>query len=311
MKAINVTFSYMQVGHDMVGSPKIWDTYPDSTVLIHGKKLKNNYQEITMPWNEMFRMIQSSYRAISSAVVKNGHMKEDNFTSMNIVLLDFDEGYRLQEMLERFGNYTYLIHTSRNHMKNKGKKGVAERFRVILPLSRTYTDKAALRLAMKFIVEELYKDFGIDIKCKDLTRIMFTGGANCQYYYNSGIFFPFDEIIELASSWQKKRQLKCMRKQSMKPVYYNNLKNITKADWYRENFNTKIMYEKLNFDEKAVNGRNNALYQTGYYLLSEVGLTEDEVYNALLYINDTYCNPLDEREIQSTVFRSLKIGGVA
>jgi len=309
-----VTFSYLQIDTGLeLNPPKIWDTHPNSDVMIYGSKLKHNYQEKTIPWSNMHRMVQSGYRAISGAVTKNGHMTEDNFVSMKMVLLDFDEGFKLNEMKERFKDYTYLIHTSRNHMKDKSGKGVAERFRVILPLEHVYTDKSELQLAMKFMVNEIYKAYGIDEKCKDLTRIMFTGGMDCEYQYNEGILFPMTIIIDMAKEWNARKiaEQKARHEANSAKFATSTGSDKTKADWYRENFNTPLMYDKLKYEEKAASGRNNALNQVAYYLLNDVGLTDAEVVNAVMYINSQHSNPIEDREIESTIFRSLRIGGVA
>ncbi len=304
-----VTFSYLQIDTGSEPNPpKIWDTHPNSDVMIHGKKLKHNYKEITIPWSNMFRMVQSGYRAISAAIAKDGHMRESNFISMQMVLLDFDEGFKLEEMKQRFKNYHYLIHTSRNHMKDKPKKGISERFRVILPLEHTYTDKAALHLAMKFLVDELYVSYGIDEKCKDLTRIMFTGGIDCEYHYNKGTYFPMDSIIPMAKEWDEKKRADLKALHKTKKIKYQSTGDRTQADWYRENMNTPIMYEKLKYNERAASGRNNALHNIGLFLANDVGLNTNEVSGAILYINSQHIDPLEEREIEQTIFKSLRIG---
>jgi hypothetical protein len=225
-----------------------------------------------------------------------------------MILLDFDEGFRLEEMRERFSKYHYLIHTSRNHLKDKPGKGVAERFRVILPLEDTYTDKEALRLAMRFLVDELYKDYGIDDKCKDLTRIMFAGGIDCQYWYNQGEYFPMDNIIRMAKEWDQHKRDQLRARHEAKAVRYQATGDRTRADWYREHMNTPTMYQKLNYDDRAASGRNSALHNIGLFLLNDVGLSETETAGAILYINSQHSDPLDEREIEKTIFRSLRIG---
>jgi len=303
-----VTFSCLQIDTELeLHPPKIWDTHPNSSVMIHGSKLKHNYKEITIPWSQMFRMVQSDYRAISAAVAKDGHMTEKNFISMQMILLDFDEGFRLEEMKQRFKDYHYLIHTSRNHMKDKPKKGISERFRVILPLEHTYTDKTALQLAMKFLVDEIYSSYGIDEKCKDLTRIMFAGGINCECKHNEGIYFPMDVIISMAKEWDEKKRAELKAKHEEKVIKYQSSGDKTRVDWYRENMNTPIMYAKLKYDERAVSGRNNALHNVGKFLINDVGLSGGETAGAIFYVNSQHSDPLEDREIESTIFRSLRI----
>ncbi len=319
-----VTFSYLQIDtgtslpNPPLDPPKIWDEHKvnGEMVMIHGSKLKHNYKVKTIEWDNMYRMVQSGYRAISQAVTRTGYMTDnpefDEFISMKMVLLDFDEGFRLEEMKQRFSKYHYMIHTSRNHMKDKPKKGISERFRVILPLEHTHTDKEALKLAMKYLVEELYKDYGIDDKCKDLTRIMFAGGINCEYHYNKGIYFPMTAIISMAKEWDEDKRAERKSKYEAKAIRYSaSTGDKTRADWYRENMNTPIMYEKLKYDEKAVSGRNNALHNIGLFLTNDVGLSGIEVANAILYINSQHGDPLDETEIERTLFRSLRIGVAA
>ncbi len=300
----DVTFSCLQIGNTtfngvpdlepQLNPPKIWDE-------VYRTKLKHNYQTKTTPWTNMFRMVQSGYRAISGALTVNGTMNEDSFISMQMILLDFDEGYRLEEMRGRFSKYRNLIHTSRNHLKDKSKKGIAERFRVILPLERPHTNKADLKQAMKFLVDDLYANYGIDKACKDLTRIMFAGGIDCLYFYNDGDFYPMDETIFLAKESAQKKVY--IPKERVYPT------GSTKADWYRQNLSNPMLVDKLNLIDRVASGRNSALHNAGLFLLKDVGLNPDEVTDGVLYLNSQLSDPLDEREIQSTIFRSLRIGG--
>ena len=309
---MEVTFSYMNLPvEERLDAPKIWDIDSEGR-MIFGHLLKKDYKTISMDWSNMYRMVQSGYRSICGSIAKDGNMNEDNFVSMEMILLDFDEGYRLDEMKSRFSKYTNLIHTSRNHLKDKPKKGISERFRVILPLEHTHTDKAALRLTMRYIVEELYKDFGIDGQCKDLTRIMFCGGLDCQYFYNEGIYYPMDDVMSMARKWDESNKAKAVAKYAKPVTTYQN-SDRTKADWYRDHLNTPLMEEKLKYSDKvsSMGGRNNALHQTGVYLTNDVGLGDEEVKSALMYLNLNHSEPLPEREVEATVFRSLRLGGAA
>lgn len=51
--------------------------------------------------------------------------------------------------------------------------------------------------------------------------------------------------------------------------------------------------------------RNNTFAKYGFMLLDN-GFTPDEILEKLYQLNDKIDNPLDESEIQSTVFTSIK-----
>ncbi len=152
---------------------------------------------------------------------------------------------------------------------------------------------------------------GIDEKCKDLTRIMFAGGINCECKHNEGIYFPMDAIISMAKEWDEKKRAELKSKHEAKVIKYQSSGDKTRADWYRENMNTPIMYEKLKYSDHAASGRNNALLVVGKFLMNDVGLSDSEAAGAILYVNSQHSDPLEEREIEQTIFRSLKLGVTA
>jgi len=247
----------------------------------------------------------TQHMAYSTMSFRHGKRHGDSVEGYGSILIyDIDEGYTGQELRLATEGFRRLIVTTMSHTKEK------PRMRLIFKLNKEIpadTPKDLYKALMTFTAK-MVGLHSIDEKCVDTARA-YAPNPTQQHFYLDGETLNIDTLL-VASTKQLERDKEIQRqKYALKTVKFSG-SDKTKSDWYRENLNTQLMYDKLGFDDKAPSGRNCGLNQIGYYLLSDVGLQPAEVASAVMYVNSMYSNPLPEREIENTIFRSLKIGGI-
>ncbi len=112
---------------------------------------------------------------------EDGRRHESSFLCAQVVALDFDEGWTLNEAIEMFSPFKHIIATTRNHQKQKGKKPPCDRFRVLLFLASPCTDLVLYKSILAGYVEE----YQADEQVKDGARL----------------FFPCREIVSIGEGY--------------------------------------------------------------------------------------------------------------
>jgi len=261
-------------------------------------KWKKGFEVREIPFDNLHYMVNSDYRIYSAGVFKDGVATDDNWLEQDLLILDIDDGLTILEALTTFKGYKALITTTKSHQVDKNGT-TCDRFRVIIPLKETLCcTKEEYKDAMKFILGSKYPF--ADNKCKDPSRIYF-GKSNAEYYYTNGdMFFDFENEMKIA------KEIKLFTSKYEPSVKQVPLHDGTKIDWYRENWLNDNMRRVLKVDEKFVEGgRNTTLFSYGK-LFKEMGMTDSEVVDIVLWIN---AGQLEESEIVNTIFKSLKIKG--
>lgn len=105
----------------------------------------------------------------------NGTRDEKNFVQANFIALDFDGGATILEIFRwaKALRLTFSMGPTRNHLKEKKKKGytepACERFRLILETDGPCTSLEDYRYTAKYFIDEL----GADKSCRDGARFYF------------------------------------------------------------------------------------------------------------------------------------------
>jgi len=258
---------------------------------------------------DVAKLLRSNFRCISAGFFKDGEAKNDNWLGQCFLILDVDDGLTLEDAKEYFNGYECIIATTRSHQKEKNGK-VCDRFRVLLPTAEPIEcDKDTYAEAMQYLLKNEF--FFADPACKDVSRIFFTRRDSEIFILHGGKYFDFKDVLKIV---EKIKNLKIWanEKEKKQAKQANNIgsgyvaKSIeTKKEWYEANWLTKKMWEKLNRDVKFVKGnRNNALYAWGRHLKDDVGLSNEQIKEALLWLNN---GELGEAELDKTIFKSLRI----
>lgn len=257
--------------------------------------------------------VKSNYRCYSAGVFTDGKAKDDNWQQgkQTLLILDIDDGLSLDRAKDIFSEYKAVIITSKSHGKDKNGL-VCDRYRVIIQLSKPIDcTKEEYKDTMSFIM--CYKYTFIDKQCKDPSRIYFgyTDENTEVIYTQSEQLFDFSEWTE---KMKKSKDIKTwcdVKSREIETIMPANRKeyadNGTKADWFRANWKSNKILEAMKFNEKFYKGgRNGTLYSWTKYLLDDVGLTDGETVELILWVN-SQGDGIPESEIHHTIFKSLRL----
>ena len=240
----------------------------------------------------------------SPFVFDEGYRKEinSNLNQCNIIMLDFDDGVSMDELMPNFDNITYLVATTKSHQKEKNGL-ICDRFRLIFPLEKCFDITID---EYKIMMNLLITRYGADKACKDIARFYY-GNPTSETYINYGKnFFEWNAILKQALFLERhKQKQKEIEKQPLK--YTGNISNNlcdTKKEWFEKYSATQQILNYFRFNEKfSEGGRNQFLYSVARHLQEE-GCSSDFVKSETLWINSQGAG-ISEIEIEKTIFRSL------
>lgn len=236
------------------------------------------YSNDDILWTDFHKVVQKDGICYSAHTFKNGYRKKENaIAGTNLLILDIDDGATVEMAKLLFEDYTYLIATTKSHLKEKNGI-VAERFRIIFPMANTYDlDSEQYSKFMANIMEDL--PIEVDKACKDSARCYYASEG--EHWYNEGILFDADKYIPNTQEEEQYRK-----------------KGSALA---KKNINGISQYIIRN----EHSGRNNSLIKLGL-LLMDKGFTHDEAKDEILRVNKQFSNPLAESEIARTIFKTIE-----
>lgn len=139
---------------------------------------------------------------------ENGKCSKKNYIGMSAVMFDFDQGTSLDDARTMFQNFHYIIHTTSSHRKHvPGKKGVQDRFRVILPLDTSDGLHYTNIMEHGQVNEELAEIYDSDPATTDAGRKFFPSFSDkelFELYINEGEeYFSYAPTPVIAENSQK------------------------------------------------------------------------------------------------------------
>lgn len=232
------------------------------------KDLSDNYKTKFLPFEELHNVVTADIN-YSASEFRDGHRaKHDFIDGNNIVILDIDEGWKLEDakkFLQDRG-LKALIATTKSHQKIKDKKPACDRFRIILP---TLTPFHGTAEEFSYMMEEIFKYFEKkpDKGTKDASR-MFYGNPGGTYEYLEGN--PFN--IELFDREPRKIERSIIRKQKGDETRFIR-------QWFRK--------------EAIPGNRNETLYKARMYAIDNDLDPKEFVRD----INEQLSDPLTDKEL--------------
>lgn len=269
--------------------------------------ITENFKALKVPFFKVADLVKSKFN-YSAGVFKNNYRNKDNYLCYSdLIILDIDDGMTIKEAKEMFLAYDYIISTTKSHQKEKNGI-ICDRFRVVLPTENPITlDKEQYSKMM----EEVYKEYPfVDTVCKDASRFYFPA-QNAEVYTHQGFCnFDWEYYWDKAKENDKVYEEVRRRKEQLNSAFKQNQEytnNLTKADYYRKIAKTEKLLQLLKFDEKFVSGRrNHALYSWSRHFKEEIGLTDEETKELILWVNNQG-DSISEQEIEKTIFKSLRL----
>jgi hypothetical protein len=103
------------------------------------------------------------------AIYRGGVRRESHFIQSRLIVLDYDDGLTLEQAMQKFARYRYIIGTTKSHQKQKGDKPPCDRFRVVLFfMHNVYSLQVYKENYAKYV-----EHAGSDAACKDGARFFF------------------------------------------------------------------------------------------------------------------------------------------
>ena len=184
------------------------------------KDMTKDYKVNKISWDKLDKVVKSKYN-YSAGEFKDGYRNKANFIDgSNLVILDIDDGWSIEEAKKFLGEkgLRAMIATTKSHRKVKDKKGVCDRFRVILP---TKTEFKGTAEEFSFMMAEIFKYFEgkPDAAAKDASRFYY-GFEGSEVTYLEGEPFDIDQFD------REKKVKKQERKSRIVNVQSNDLENM-------------------------------------------------------------------------------------
>lgn len=272
------------------------------------KHITENYKSFNGTLEDLSEVVKSDLN-YTPFVFENGYRKESNsiLNLCNSIMLDFDDGLAVDKAMTIFDNYYYLIATTKSHQKDKNGK-ICDRFRIIFPLSKSIDLTIE---EYKSIMSLLVIKYGNDKSCKDIARFYY-GYKNSEVFinFNGKDFLNIDSLKKEAILYFKlKKELEEPKQQNIIKNYnYTTNSNLceNKRDWFYKYSHTQYMLDYFKFNTRfSAGGRNTYLFSVARHFQEE-GCDPDFIKYELEWIN-SQGDGISEREIQQTIYRSLKI----
>jgi hypothetical protein len=134
-------------------------------------------------------------------IFKNNYCNINNFIKMQILGIDIDGGFTLEQAKITFGKYRCIIGTTKSHgiIKHPGEPSeqpACDRFRVVFELSRPITSDNEYKRVFKALrIEYPF----IDGACSDASRLFF-GCKEFVNTYTGGVNLDVDDLIKRISN---------------------------------------------------------------------------------------------------------------
>ena len=248
----------------------------DKISLSISKDLAQGFQTKYGKWLELFQVLKSNIN-YSAGTFKDNHRNKDNYLgSQDLIIFDIDGGMTLNIAKAFFSQWKSIIATTKSH--NIEKNGIiCDRFRIILlPNVKLEMDSEKYSQFMKNIIAKL--SIPADMSCTDSSRFYF-GSENSEVWYSeSNNRFDISCCIPETKREREQRE----RYESNK-----NIKSVSGVDKY--------------FLQEMSNGNRNNMLLRYCLMMKEAG---EDWREKTLGINSMLTEPLDEKEIESTIFKT-------
>lgn len=208
-----------------------------------------------------FQLARGDLEALSKAITRyvwspiiwnTGRRDRRYFRGCDLLVLDFDEGLRIEDAANRFCDCQHIIAPTKSH-DPEGE----HRFRVIIPLERPITHREEYEMYMRLTVER----YDADPQCKDAARFYFP--STSIYSINTDREAFGAEIPNLAAQIKKDRQIR-----------ERQFKNILKKAGDRR---VPGFISKMFRDGSAVGKRNITVFRVAIELTHR-GFTPEEIF---------------------------------
>lgn len=263
-------------GIEFIRGEKIRETDTEHMNLSFSSELAHNYANKTIRWDKLHSMCSLPNMHWCNHHLNNGHRKEENaIEGFNMVVIDVDEGTTIETAKLLLDKYSYLIHTTKSHRKEKNGVMQGDRFRIVFPLSHTVKlDAHDFKQFMRNVYEWL--PFSSDDVTDQRARKWSTHAG--EHWYGQGELL--DALQFIPKTTKNDARVKMM----------GELRDMSSLErWFIQNTGS--------------GNRSNNLHRFAMVLV-DGGAELDKVRQSVIALNDKLPDKLDESEIDQTIVKS-------
>lgn len=268
-------------GIEFFSGETLKETDLEKLIISRSTDYADNYTNHTVTWSGLEKFVQKPYENWCNHHVADSHRSEDDMVKgFNMVVLDIDDDTEVQQVQELLKDYTYLIHTTKRHQV-PDENGIAiDRFRVVLPTNYQLNMDKETYYEFMLNLQEWLPFNGLDTGTFQRSR-KWACTENCQTFTNEG------KLLDVLPFIPKTSRSETFKKSQ---INLTNLNNIER--WFA--------------NRMSEGNRNNEMVKYGFMLLDSGNYTVDTIEAILLDFNSKLPNPLEEKEILSTIMVSIR-----
>jgi len=252
----------------------------DNITISISKDITKGFKKKKVPFEILHEVVCNPEFNYSAGTFKKGYRNKDNYEKkQNLVIIDIDDGMKLETAKKMFSNYKCLIAATRSHQIEKNGT-VCDRFRLIFITDRTIQlDSDTYGRFMS----NVYASLGVpaDESCKDSSRAYF--GAKREYWYSSGD--KLLEISDLIPDTSREKERRVMLSSS--------------------GIGSTLGVERVLLESAVVGSRNDACIKWALFI-KDSGYSFEDAKDKVLDFNSKLPEPLTKRELEQTVLSTLK-----
>jgi hypothetical protein len=244
------------------------------------KKITEGFKTNSAPFNQLHQALCADGIKYSAGTFKNGYRNLENYEGkQNLIIVDIDDGMKMETAKLMFADYKCLIATTKSHQKEKNGV-VADRFRIVFLADREInldTD------SYSEFMGNVYDKLGIpaDRSCRDASRFYYSAPES-EYWYSDG-----DRLFDIT------------------PLIPDSDKNVEWKTRHVEINTSNDALETYFIEQMQEGGRNNAFIRYAL-ILKDDGMDYESIETKVKELNKQIQKPLPVRELERTVLKTIK-----
>lgn len=245
----------------------------DKLIISYSDHFAYNYNNDYAPFDQLTNLTQSAGMHWINHHVKNNHRNEENvIPRFNMIVLDVDGTISLNTAQDLLKEYKYLIYTTKRHTEE------SNRFRMIFPTNyELQLDSDEYKEFMDNIRSWL--PFEVDESVNQRSKKWETFDKGSYFYNTEGKLF---DVLPFIPKTSKNEQY---QKEFSKIESMDNLER-----WFAQRIGT--------------GNRNNQLLKFAFALVDS-NMSVTDVESKVKAFNSKLSNPLSEKELESTIFKTV------
>lgn len=254
----------------------------DSITISISTSMHENWKPLTGKFSDLASFLKSG-SWYSAGTFKDGKRNNDSYLqSQDLIIFDVDDGMDLDTAKSFFSDFRCIIATTKSHQveKHPGTGDICDRYRIILvPDCKIEMDPETYSQFMLNAMD--FAGIPADRKAIDPARFFF-GNKEAEVWVSEG-----EKLFPVKA---------CMPSTAKSEIVSKRL----------EKYDSVEGIERYFIASTDKGDRNNKLWRYACVLKDDNKYSDDEIESMIIALNEKIADPLPERELRSTILKSIK-----